>query len=367
MIRKNAGISALIVACLFALATAPTLRADTIIVRGKEPITGVRVKSETFEKVVYIQKGKTKELPSAEVLDIVHDGQPKAMRLGIEYLNLGDNLNAVEQFKTVVAQASASGLPWLPEYANYYLGKANLGAGRFDAGAQALRKMIALKPDSRLVGEATVLLMRCLALSGQVKDGDEVLKKLEAAAKSPAQKLWVLEARLVAAEGLLDNGKPREAADLAKTLESESKTIKAEGADAFRARAMMLEFEAHLAARNRPKAKNVLTELKRLGRGGNSHALAADFCCRTMEILDSSPVESDLWKAVRFTGRTYIENLKAVSELPRTCYLLGLTHLRLSESRSGEKEVAKGYFEELRRRFPETREAFLARDQLKKM
>ncbi len=367
MIRKNAGFSVLAAATLLFVATAPTLLADTIIVKGKAPISGVKIKSETFEKVVYIQRGKTKELPSSEVLDIVHDGQPKAMRLGFEYLNLGDNLNAMEQFKSVVAQAGASGLPWLPEYSNFYLGKASLGAGRFDAGAQALRKMLALKPDSRLLGEATVLLMRCLALSGKVKDGEDALKKLEAAAKSPGQKLWVLEARLVAAEGLLDGGKAREAAELAKTLSSQVKTVKAEGAKAFRARAMMLEFEAHIAARNRPKAKNVLAELKREGGGGNPHALAADFSCRTMQILDSSPVESDLWKAVRFVGRNYVENLEAVSELPRTCYLLGLTHLRLSESRSGEKEVAKGYFEELRRRFPETREAFLARDQLKKM
>ncbi len=367
MIRKNAGISALVAALLLSFATARSLLADTIIVKGKAPISGVKVKSETFDKVVYIQRGKTKELPSSEVLDVIHDGQSKAMRLGIEYLNLGDNLNAVEQFKAVVSQASGSGLPWLPEYANFYLGKADLGAGRFDAGAQALRKMIALKPDSRLLGEATVLLMRCLALSGKVKDGADFVGKLETAAKTPAQKLWVLEARLVAAEGLLDSGKAREAADLAKTLESKAKTLKAEGANAFGARAMMLEFEAHLAARNRPKAKNVLAELKREGGKGNPHALAADFCCRAMEILDSSPVESDLWKAVHFAGRTYVENLEAVSELPRTCYLLGLTHLRLSESRSGEKEVAKGYFEELRRRFPETREAFLARDQLKKM
>ena len=66
-------------------------------------------------------------------------------------------------------------------------------------------------------------------------------------------------------------------------------------------------------------------------------------------------------------ARVHVENHDVVSEMPRTCYLLGLVHLRLAGTLSDAKALAKGYFEETRRRFPESREALLAREQLKQM
>ena len=75
----------------------------------------------------------------------------------------------------------------------------------------------------------------------------------------------------------------------------------------------------------------------------------------------------DLTKAVVMLSNAHVENWDAVSQIPRTCYLLGLVHLRLAGTLSDAKERAKGYFEETLNRFPESHEALLAREQLKQL
>ncbi|MCA9319711.1 MAG: hypothetical protein KDB53_03200, partial [Planctomycetes bacterium] len=95
-----------------ALLMAAAVHADTIVLRGKAPISGVKIKSETFEKVVYNQGRGSQEVPSSEVLAVIYDGPPRDFRLGLERLNLGDFVNAIERLKSVASSGADAERPW---------------------------------------------------------------------------------------------------------------------------------------------------------------------------------------------------------------------------------------------------------------
>ena len=358
--------------CLFIVCSALFVlaaRADTIIVRGQPAIAGVKVKSETLELVTYVQGGKSKELPAASVLAIVYDGPPRDYRLGVENYNLGDFVNAVERLKTVAGLAKDEKAPWLPEYANYFLGRSYLAAGDFDKAAEAFAKVIALHPDGRLVAGATLGLARAKSGAGKADDARAALGKLkDAAAKAKGAEIWVSEAMLALAEVEAAAQKAEIAANLAHDLAGSVKAVDSPEARALFARAKVLEYSSLLEAKDAPKARNVMDDLKdRVGKGDRA-AEAAEKLCRATDVLaNSSATDDDLWATAWALSGIHAENFDAVSQLPRTCYFLGLVHLRLAKSLPAAKDAAKGYFTEVRRRFPESREALLARDELKKM
>ncbi len=79
--------------------------------------------------------------------------------------------------------------------------------------------------------------------------------------------------------------------------------------------------------------------------------------------------KDDLDQIINQLARAHVENWEGISEMPRTCYLLGRSYLQAAKAAgsSDAKVLARAYFEETTKRFPESSEAILARDELKKM
>ncbi len=112
--RSNMNKIALILVAIASLAGA--VQADTIVLRNKPPVSGANVVTENIKEVVYTDssgKGRTK-LDAADVLAVIYDKPPKAYRLGVEKLNLGEFQNAVQHLTTALSQ-SADARPWLKE------------------------------------------------------------------------------------------------------------------------------------------------------------------------------------------------------------------------------------------------------------
>ncbi|MCA9319282.1 MAG: hypothetical protein KDB53_01040, partial [Planctomycetes bacterium] len=242
-----------------------------------------------------------------------------------------------------------------------------LASSQFAEGAAAFQKMISMRPDSRFLGEASIALARCQTGARKFADVGPALSKLRAAAEANKDlAFWLVEAAIAEATGQLAAGQASAAATTVHDAASAVKTSDDKRSQDLWARAKRLEFEAHLAAKDPSKAKIVQDDLKQAS-SRSVFALAAERNCRAETALSEKASGSDLHRVAKWLGDVHVENFEAVSQLPRTCYLLGLVHLELAGSRAPARETAKGYFEEVRRRFPETREAFLARDQLKKM
>lgn len=349
-----------------------TSLADTIILRGKDAIRGVKVVEENCKEVGYLQgtAKRKRTVSSAEVLAVVYDNQPRDYRLGVEAFNLGDYVNTISRLKEVASAGGA--IPWLKEYANTYLGRAYLASGDFAEAVKAFDVVLSAKPDTRWLLHVTAGLARAHVAQGSVSAAERTIENLKSKVNAAAGKIeptWEQEADLILAEVYITAGKHDKASDACKRVASAAMLSKDEDVKKLMVvRAKRLEADAWLEARNTVRVKGVEKELRSLA-SGNPAALAA--VRTTGAALALLGAEGDgteaLVEAAWDLARVHVENNGVVSEMPRTCYLLGLVHLRLAGTLDGAKDLAKGYFEETRRRFPESREALLAREQLKQM
>ena len=88
-------------------------RADTILVKGQDSITGVKVTSETMKEVTYTKNGKAKKtIPTADVIAVIYDRRPVNFRIGVERFSLGDFVNATTRLKPAVSEGE-SDQPWV--------------------------------------------------------------------------------------------------------------------------------------------------------------------------------------------------------------------------------------------------------------
>ncbi len=347
-------------------------QADTILLRGKPAIKGVKVTSETMKEVSYSKGGKAKKkVASADVVAVIYDREPSNYRLGLQRFSTGDFLNAISSLKPALSEGDSE-QGWVKEYAAYYLGRAQLAHGDFRDGAATLKKLLASSPNHRLYPRIARVLAKCQSLEGLHAEAKSTLMKLlnvleQNGIKGVAvqqAKIAMGEAYAAAAKYSLaaDAFKEAAAAGVGKTGLSEELAYHAKG----------LLVASDLLAKDMPKAKIVLQDLRSAHGKGIPAASAAYRNAKVAILLaqveSGQAVDSkELLEAAFELARVRGENFNVVSELPRNCYLLGLMHLKLEGSLNKAKELAKEYFEETRRLYPESREAFLAREELKKM
>lgn len=346
--------------------------ADSILLRGKSPITGIKVVSESATEVAYIQGAakRKKTVPGIEVLGIVYDNQPRDYRLGVEAFNLGDYVNASSRLKEVAAKSG--GIAWLKEYANVFLGRALLANGDFAGAATAFEAVLTAKPDTRWLLVASSGLARAHAAQGSLSSAERAIDNIRSKVKASGGKMdpaWELEAGLVLAECYITGRKFDKAAAAAKSVFSAANLVKDTNLKkTMLVRARRLEGDAWMTAKDVTRLKGVEGELRKLASGNPAALAAVKTTSAALALLGAEGAdEKSLVKAAWDLSRVHVENHDVVSEMPRTCYLLGLVHLRLDGTLKSAKDLAKGYFEETRRRFPESREALLAREQLKQM
>ncbi len=347
-------------------------RADTILLRGKAAITGVKVTAETMKEVTYTKSGKSKKtVPTSEVIAVIYDRPPVNYRLGQERFSLGDFVNAVARLKPAVDEG-ASDQPWVKIYASFYLGRAHLAHGDFRDGVKVLKKLLSQISDHRLYPHVAIALARCQSMDALHADAKKTLTKLKNVLEQQGVKGELPQrANLALGDSYMAAAKYSLAADTYKEVAAAgvgSKGILEELG--YHAKGRLLQ--ADLLNKDVPKAKIVLDDLRSASRKNISAASAAYRDAKVAMLLHGdgsgqTPNTKELLEAVYDLSRVRGENFGVISELPRNCYLLGLIHLKLEGSLTGAKELAKGYFEETRKLYPESREAFLAREELKKM
>lgn len=344
-------------------------RADSIILRGKPALTGVKVVKEDYLEISYTKGTSTRRrtVPTAEVVDVIYDNPPTEFRLGSEALNLGDYVNAIGHLEASVKSEGGAG-PWVKEYAGLALGRAYLAGGRFDDAIKTLEGVIAAKPTSRFLAKASRALALCYAKKGDASKASATLDRVVQAVtakKIPGN--WALEAEVMKGEVMVAANRAKDAVSHLKSLASKNQPQG--GADPKAGswvRAKRLQVEAHIAAGDVAIAKNVVQELKRKSSQIPAAQAAARNAAAAVAVAEKAQGD-DLVRAAEGLLRAKIENAATVSEIPTTCYLLGLIHLGLDGQLTNAKALAKSYFDETLRRFPESREAFLAREQLKKI
>lgn len=338
--------------------------ADTIVLRGgKKPLTGVKVQTESITEVTYTEGSSTKRvtLPADQVAEIIYDAQPAAYRRGAELFYLGDLTNAVERLKESF-EAEKDKTPWVREYAGFLLGRAYLGTSQYAEAIRVFEKVMSERPDTRFLGEISLALALAHSAAGDAARAESVLTTLQSAVKTknvPGD--WAVRADLMRGEVMIAAKKFDQAAALMKDL-----AVKSQQNLALYAQARRLEGEAFLQAGDVRQAAAVFDELKSKGVG-SEEAMAAARSGSAAAAMQPGASDEDLYRALEQLSRAWVENFRAVSQLPRTCYLLGLIHLQLDGKLDNARSIAKGYLEETLRRFPESREALLAREQLKKL
>ncbi len=343
-------------------------RADTIVVRGKPAIAGVRVTSESYKEITYTLNGKRQTIPAGDVIAVIFDRPPINYRLGVERYNLGDFVEAASRLSLALGEG-AEDQAWVKEYAYFYLGKAQLASGQYGDAIASLESMVKLKAESRLYPQATLALARARTLSGSHDEAQKILKNLGDVIDQ--QKIggnWAERVKIARAEALIGAGKFDPAAEMVKGVYSALSGAKTAFEVELAMHAKSIQLEAHILNEDLPKAKFVVEDLRSAASGGDSAPQAAMRNARAAMILaEADPRPEDLLNAAYDLARVRAENFTVVSELPRTCYLLGLIHLKLDGTLAKAKDLARSYFEEARRQYPESREAVLAKEKLKSM
>ncbi len=354
-----------------ALMLSPLAWADTIILKGKPALAGVKVQKEGLLEVTYTQGSSTRRrtVATSEVLDIVYDAPPVQYRRGVEYFNLGDHVNAISRLKTSL-ETEVAQRPWLKEYASIYLGRALMASKQFPAATKAFQGVLADFPEGRRFPAVSLRLARCQIGAGNAAAATTALDNLKSVLKQKkVAGNWDARAELGRVEAQIAAKSFDKAVTTAKALAlanlPKDATSEPEKAVIY-VRARSLQGEAQIAAGDVSQAKNVYDNLRSRG-AGSPLFLAAARTGRAAVIMAGEPDAEGLFRANEMLTRALAENYTAVSELSRTCYLLGLVHLELDGTLTRAKDLAKSYFEETIRRFPESLEAFHARDNLKKM
>ncbi|MEZ6196081.1 MAG: tetratricopeptide repeat protein [Planctomycetota bacterium] len=357
-------------AILLALAlVAPTLLADTIVLRGQPAISGVKVQKEDLLEIAYTKGtgGRRLTVPTVDVIEVIYDAPPTEYRLGVESLNLGDAVNAIPHLEASLRDEVGQA-PWVKEYAGVALGRAYLASGRFGDAVKTFDAALTAKPDSRFLKKIAFDLALCHAKLADSAKAISALDKLQQTVESKkVPGTWSLEAQVMKGEVLIASGKPGDAATAMQDYASKNQPRDdADPKAPLWVRAKRLQVEALIAAKNVDLAKGVAKDLQdKSGQG--PWAEAASRNARAAVAIAEKATGNELLRAAELLVRAKTENSRAVSELPTTCYLLGLVHLGLDGTLTGAKALAKSYFDETLRRFPESREAFLAREQLKKI
>lgn len=336
-------------------------RADTIFVAGGNPLTGVLVISESIEKVEYKKRdGSGGSVPGWQVTMIVYDAAPRAMRQGFEHYSNGRYADAIDSLKIAGAIVDED-LPWLVPYARYYLGRSYLALGRSAEAIETFEKLFESSPETRFAVPATLAVLTAAIAKPDPGAADRALSRFRAiVASKKLPPATADEVELASTDLWIFQKNDKAAVDVVKSLVTATATEPGRAGVAYRARAR--EIEATIAGGNVAAAERLLADLEARAKDGGPEARAAAAIGRARVAVASG---KDLYAALWALSRSRIENHSALSEMPTTCYLLGLVNEKVGREDPRAKDAAKGYFLETISRWPESRAAVAARAVLK--
>ena len=171
------GIAALLVAALLVATLANHARADEIVLYKGDARTDVTVTDETYEGVVYRQKGipAPQNYPAAKVREVIYTKRSKFYSFGDDAFAVGDYAKAAEFYKT----AAASAKNWEKQYGLFNVAECLRLSNKLDDAIKAYNELLTAVPKTRFVGdcyERIALCQRALRKPDDAKKTYEQLK-----------------------------------------------------------------------------------------------------------------------------------------------------------------------------------------------
>jgi len=167
-------------ATLLAGTAAPTARADEIHLYKGEPRTGVTVRDETFEGVVYTQKGipQPQSYPAAKVKSVVYtSSRSKFYDLASDAMAAQDYAKAADLFKT----AAASAKNWEKQYGLFNAAECLRGQGKskLDEAIRAYQELLTQVPKTRFFGDCYERIAMCQKAQGKPDEARKTYEQLK--------------------------------------------------------------------------------------------------------------------------------------------------------------------------------------------
>lgn len=364
---RNSYLTNLVSAILIALTSSAALAgdsADTIHLKGKPALVDIHIVSENATEIVYTKKRGTRRMtiPADQVLSLSYESQPNDYRHAIQLSSLGDFVNAVTELKAV-SKKKHDKTPWVKVYSLVYLGRAQVCLGDYGGAVTSFREALKAQPNTRwraTIARGLVTALNSKGDNGGAQQAVEEFKRAITTHKIPGSAASLADVLNV--ENKLRAGKLMETATLANTAAAHAAAF-----PDLVARAMSLQIQALIQSKDLTRARGVVTQMQSKARSGSNPFAAA--VARNGEAAILLEENGDLEQIVHLLAGAHVENWQGISEMPRTCYLLGRSYLRAAKTAhsASAKTLARAYFEETTRRFPESVEAILARDELKKL
>lgn len=161
---------------LAAAAAVPAARADDIILFKGEPKVGVTVTDETYEGVIYRQKGipQPQTYVAAKVKSVNYDKKSKFYELASDALDAHDLAKAAELFLT----AGKNAKNWEKQYAlfNYADCLRGQGKAKLDEAIKAYNDLLTEVPKTKFFGDCFERIAMCQRTQGK---NDEAKKTYE--------------------------------------------------------------------------------------------------------------------------------------------------------------------------------------------
>ncbi len=332
---------------------------------------GVNIVKETLDEVVIELGGNKRTYKTADVAHVEYGPGSASYERGLKALAENDLLNAEALFAAAASDASPA---WVAPHA--LLRQAETAARRGDSGLKAARDAIAAfltrNPDHRLLPQALLAKARYAASAGDRPVAEEsIASVLKLASEGRISADWTARARLLAGDLALADER---VADARAAYEAAS-------ADAEAARSALAQ---------RPDLEPVLAELALAARVGvGSCLLATDDVAgarawyarlavdgagrvEVQAAAANGVAECDfrdparLKEAQHAFAKVALTAVAVPTERARALYFLGRCSAELDAAGAepGGRATARTYFQEVVRRYPDTRWAHLAQDQL---
>jgi TolA-binding protein len=238
-----------------------------------------------------------------------------------------------------IALADAK-IPWVKEYAAFYLGQVQRQLGRSSMAIKAYEQVLATKPDSRFLPQVRLGIAQCHTAEGKY---DEAASVLEAFAKEvdtlKLPRSFALETQRSLGQVQLKRGNFAEAARRFEGVATEAKSLFLKATDEEKPSLRRLEL---LATRDRATA--MIGDKK----FAEAEALLASLrnekedLARAIHLIGQGEVllgKGDPDRARVLLSQAVVTSPAAQTELPRALLLLGTSYLALKDK--GERGAAK--------------------------
>ncbi len=151
---------------------------DRIVLADGTSHEGVEILKEGHDKIRYKVKGSSKEINSANVVEIIHGDTPQLYGRAQGALAAGKLKRAVDNFRKA---AEKGGADWVKPWALYKAGEAaeGLSADAADAAIENLETVINDYPEHYVYPAAVYALGQLLRKAGQADEAEEQYSKLE--------------------------------------------------------------------------------------------------------------------------------------------------------------------------------------------